>query len=293
MGWGYPCGGLMKLVRFGASGQEKPGIIDVNGSIRDLSGIITDFTADQLSDMALARVAALTHEDLPLVSGEVRLGVPVAHVGKYIGIGLNYIEHAAEAKMRIPKEPIVFMKAVTCLCGPTDHIILPKGSRKTDWEIELGVIIGKKAQYISEEEALEHVVGYCVANDLSEREFQTERGTQWAKGKGCDTFGPLGPWLVTRDEIPDPQNLDLYLDVNGMRMQTGNTRSMIFPVAKIVSYLSHFMTLLPGDVIATGTPPGVGMGRDPQIFLKPGDVVVAGITGLGEQKKEVRAWSHS
>ena len=283
----------MKLVRFGVAGKEKPGIIDVNGNIRNLSGIITDFTAEQLSDGALAKIAALRHDDLPLVQGEVRLGVPVAHVGKYIGIGLNYIEHAEEAKMRIPREPIVFMKAVTCLCGPTDNIILPKGSSKTDWEIELGVIIGKKAQYISEDEALDYVVGYCVANDLSEREFQTERGTQWAKGKGCDTFGPLGPWLVTRDEISDPQNLDMYLEVNGVRMQTGNTRSMIFPVAKIVSYLSHFMTLLPGDVIATGTPPGVGMGRDPQIFLRPGDRVVAGIIGLGEQSQEAVAWSGS
>ena len=283
----------MKFVRFGASGEEKPGMIDVNGNIRDLSGIITDFTAEHLSDLALARIALLEHDDLPLVQGDVRLGVPVAHVGKYIGIGLNYIEHAEEAKMRIPKEPIVFMKAVTCLCGPTDNIILPKGSGKTDWEIELGVIIGKKAQYISVEEALDHVVGYCVANDLSEREFQTERGTQWAKGKGCDTFGPLGPWLVTRDEISDPQNLDMYLEVNGVRMQSGNTRSMIFSVAEIVSYLSHFMTLLPGDVIATGTPPGVGMGRDPQIFLRPGDRVVAGITGLGEQSQEVVAWPGS
>jgi len=283
----------MKLVRYGLLGKEKPGVIDKNGKLRDLSGIIDDFTAEQLSNASLAKIAALDHETLPLVSGSPRLGIPVAHVGKYIAIGINYIDHAAEAKMRLPKEPIVFMKAVTCLCGATDNIILPKDSKKSDWEIELGVIIGKKAQYISEEEALDYVAGYCVANDLSEREFQIERGTQWDKGKGCDTFGPIGPWLVTKDEIPDPQNLDMYLDVNGIRMQTGNTKNMIFSVAKIVSYLSHFMTLLPGDVIATGTPPGVGMARDPQIFLKQGDKVTAGIVGLGEQNQNVIAWSRN
>lgn len=283
----------MKLVRYGLPGEEKPGVIDKNGKIRDLSGVINDFTAEQLSDDALAKIAALNFESLPQVSDTVRLGVPVAHVGKYIAIGINYTKHAEEAKMRLPKEPIVFLKAITCLCGPTDNIILPKDSKKSDWEIELGVIIGKKAQYISEEEALDYVAGYCVANDLSEREFQVERGTQWAKGKGCDTFGPIGPWLVTKDEVPDPQNLELYLDVNGIRMQSGNTNDMIFSVAKIVSYLSHFMTLLPGDVIATGTPPGVGMGKDPQIFLKPGDKVTAGINGLGEQNQNVVAWSKS
>ncbi|WAW09676.1 fumarylacetoacetate hydrolase family protein [Oxalobacter vibrioformis] len=283
----------MKLVRYGHPGKEKPGLIDESGNIRDLSGVIDDFTAGQLSDTALARIAAMNHASLPLVSGNPRLGVPVAHVGKYIAIGINYIEHAKEANMRLPKEPIVFMKAVTCLCGATDNIILPKDSKKSDWEIELGVIIGRKAQYITEEEALDHVAGYCVANDLSEREFQIERGTQWDKGKGCDTFGPVGPWLVTRDEVPDPQNLDMYLDVNGVRMQTGNTRTMIFSVAKIVSYLSHFMTLLPGDIIATGTPPGVGMGREPQLFLKPGDNVRAGIAGLSEQNQDVIAWSRT
>ncbi|NLC22858.1 MAG: fumarylacetoacetate hydrolase family protein, partial [Oxalobacter sp.] len=283
----------MKLVRYGHPGKEKPGLIDESGNIRDLSDVIDDFTAGQLSDTALARIAAMNHASLPLVSGNPRLGVPVAHVGKYIAIGINYIEHAKEANMRLPKEPIVFMKAVTCLCGATDNIILPKDSKKSDWEIELGVIIGRKAQYITEEEALDHVAGYCVANDLSEREFQIERGTQWDKGKGCDTFGPVGPWLVTRDEVPDPQNLDMYLDVNGVRMQTGNTRTMIFSVAKIVSYLSHFMTLLPGDIIATGTPPGVGMGRDPQLFLKPGDNVRAGIAGLSEQNQDVIAWSRT
>lgn len=283
----------MKLVRYGMSGEEKPGLIDASGKIRDLSGVITDFTADTLSDAALSKIGALDINKLPLVSGNPRLGIPVAHVGKYIAIGINYVDHAAEAKMRLPKEPIVFMKAITSLCGANDNIILPKDSKKSDWEIELGVIIGKKAQYITEEEALDYVAGYCVANDLSEREFQIERGTQWDKGKGCDTFGPVGPWMVTRDEVPDPQNLDMYLDVNDIRMQTGNTKTMIFSVARIVSYLSHFMTLLPGDIIATGTPPGVGMGRDPQVFLKPGDKVTAGIIGLGEQQQDVLAWSRT
>lgn len=283
----------MKLVRYGHPGKEKPGLVDESGNIRDLSGVIDDFTAEQLSDAALTSIAAMNPASLPLVSGNPRLGIPVAHVGKYIAIGINYTEHAKEANMRLPREPIVFMKAVTCLCGANDNIIIPKDSKKTDWEIELGVIIGKKAQYITEEEALDYVAGYCVANDLSEREFQIERGTQWDKGKGCDTFGPVGPWLVTRDEVPDPQDLDMYLDVNGVRMQTGNTKTMIFSVAKIVSYLSHFMTLLPGDIIATGTPPGVGMGREPQLFLKPGDKVTAGIAGLGEQNQDVIAWSRT
>lgn len=279
----------MKLVRYGQLGAEKPGLIDKDGKLRDLSGVIADFTAEQLTDEALAKIAQIDQATLPLVPGNPRLGVPVAFVSKYIAIGINYTDHAEEAKMRIPKEPIVFMKAVSCLCGPTDDIILPIDSKKSDWEIELGIIIGKKAQYISEEEALDYVAGFCVTNDLSEREFQIERGTQWDKGKGCDTFGPVGPWLVTKDEVPDPQNLEMFLDVNGVRMQKGNTNTMIFSAAKIVSYLSHFMTLLPGDVIATGTPPGVGMARDPQVFLKPGDVVVAGIAGLGEQRQVVKA----
>ncbi len=279
----------MKLVRYGQPGAEKPGLIDKDGKLRDLSGVIADFTAEQLADEALAKIAQIDQATLPLVPGNPRLGVPVAFVSKYIAIGINYTDHAEEAKMRIPKEPIVFMKAVSCLCGPTDDIILPIDSKKSDWEIELGIIIGKKAQYISEEEALDYVAGFCVTNDLSEREFQIERGTQWDKGKGCDTFGPVGPWLVTKDEVPDPQNLEMFLDVNGVRMQKGNTNTMIFSAAKIVSYLSHFMTLLPGDVIATGTPPGVGMARDPQVFLKPGDVVVAGIAGLGEQRQVVKA----
>jgi 2,4-didehydro-3-deoxy-L-rhamnonate hydrolase len=278
----------MKLARYGQHGTEKPGLIDKDGKLRDLSGIIKDFTADQLSDQALAKLAKIDPSSLPLVPGNPRLGVPVAHVSKYVAIGINYTDHAEEAKMRIPKEPIVFMKAISCICGPNDDIILPLDSKKTDWEIELGIIIGKKAQYVSEEEALNYVAGYCVTDDLSEREFQIERGTQWDKGKGCDTFGPIGPWLVTRDEVPNPQNLEVYLDVNGQRMQKGNTSTMIFSCAKLVSYLSHFMTLLPGDVICTGTPPGVGLARDPQVFLKPGDVVVAGIQGLGEQKQVVK-----
>jgi len=277
----------MKLVRYGRPGKEKPGLIDEDGKLRDLSGVVSDIGPEQLSDKALAKIARIKPSSLPEVSGRPRFGVPVSHISKYIAIGINYIEHAEEAKMRIPREPIVFMKAISCLCGPDDNIILPKGSKKSDWEVELGIIIGKKAQYISEEEALDYVAGYCVTNDLSEREFQIERGTQWDKGKGCDTFGPVGPWLVTRDEVPDPQDLDLYLDVNGQRMQSGNTKTMIFSAAKIVSYLSHFMTLLPGDLIATGTPPGVGLGRNPQVFLKPGDKVVTGIAGLGEQRQKV------
>ena len=279
----------MKLVRYGQLGAEKPGLIDKDGKLRDLSGVIVDFTADQISDESLGKLAKIDPASLPLVPGNPRLGVPVAFVSKYIAIGLNYTDHAEETKLRAPKEPIVFMKAVSCLCGPNDDIILPLESKKTDWEVELGIVIGKKAQYISEEEALDYVAGYCTTNDLSEREFQIERGTQWDKGKGCDTFGPVGPWLVTRDEIADPQALDVWLDVNGQRMQNGNTKNMIFSCAKIVSYLSHFMTLMPGDIIATGTPAGVGLARDPQIFLKPGDVVTVGIQGLGEQKQVVTA----
>ncbi len=280
----------MKLVRYGEAGKEKPGVIDEHGALRDLSGQVNDLTAEVLSDEGLAKLRSLDISSLPIVDGEQRLGVPVAHVGKYVAIGINYYDHGAEAKMRIPKEPIVFSKAVTSLCGPNDNIILPKNSVKSDWEIELGVVIGTKAQYVSEEEALNYVAGYCVADDLSEREFQIEHGTQWYKGKGCDTFGPLGPWLVTRDEIPDPQSLEIWLDVNGERMQHSNTKNMIFSVAKLVSYISHFMTLMPGDVIATGTPAGVGLGRDPQVFLKPGDVVVSGVQGLGEQCQKVYAW---
>ena len=280
----------MKLVRYGQLGAEKPGLIDKDGKLRDLSGVIADFTAEQLADEALAKIAQIDQATLPLVPGNPRLGVPVAFVSKYIAIGINYTDHAEEAKMRIPKEPIVFMKAVSCLCGPTDDIILPIDSKKSDWEIELGIIIGKKAQYISEEEALDYVAGFCVTNDLSEREFQIERGTQWDKGKGCDTFGPIGPWLVTRDEVPNPQKLSMWLDLNGKRVQTGNTKTMVFSVAKIVSYVSQFMTLEPGDIITTGTPPGVGLGMKPPLYLKKGDVMTLGIEGLGEQRQEVVAF---
>ncbi|SFL43901.1 fumarylacetoacetate hydrolase family protein [Rugamonas rubra] len=280
----------MRLVRYGRPGKEKPGLIDDEGKLRDLSGVLADIDAATLSDKALRKLAKVATASLPLVRGTPRFGVPVAGIGKFIGIGLNYADHAAEAGLEAPKEPIVFMKAISCLNGPDDAIVLPKGSKKTDWEVELGVVIGTRAQYVSEADALNYVAGYCVVNDLSERSFQLERGPQWDKGKGCDTFGPVGPWLVTRDEVPDVQRLDLYLEVNGKRMQTGSTETMIFTVAQIVSYLSQFMTLEPGDVIATGTPPGVGAGRKPQRFLKKGDTLRAGIAGLGEQQQDVLAW---
>jgi 2,4-diketo-3-deoxy-L-fuconate hydrolase len=281
----------MKLARYGKPGKEKPGLVDKEGKLRDLSGIIDDIGPEQLSDKWLKKLAKLNPQSLPAVRGKPRWGVPVAHVGKFIAIGLNYSDHAAEAGMPIPKEPIVFMKATSCLSGADDPIMLPKGSRKTDWEVELGVVIGTTARYVSEKEALNHVAGYCVVNDVSEREYQLERGSQWDKGKGCDTFGPVGPWLVTRDEIADPQKLALWLDLNGKRIQQGNTRTMIFSVAKIVSYLSRFMTLLPGDIITTGTPPGVGMGMKPPCFLKRGDELSLGIEGLGEQHQKVVAFS--
>ncbi|WP_317202935.1 fumarylacetoacetate hydrolase family protein [Janthinobacterium sp.] len=280
----------MKLVRYGRPGKEKPGLIDEEGKLRDLSGVIADIDAAQLSEKALRKLAKIDQASLPLVRGNPRFGVPLARVGKFIGIGLNYADHAAEAGLPAPAEPIVFMKAISCLSGADDGITLPKGSKKTDWEVELGVVIGTRAQYVSEEDALNHVAGYCVVNDVSERSFQLERGGQWDKGKGCDTFGPVGPWLVTRDEVIDVQRLDLYLELNGKRMQTGSTETMIFSVAQIVSYLSQFMTLEPGDVIATGTPPGVGAGRKPQRFLKKGDSLRLGIAGLGEQQQEVSAY---
>lgn len=258
----------MKLVRYGRPGKEKPGLLDDEGRLRDLSGAIDDIDAAQLSDKALRKLAKLDPKTLPLVRGTPRMGVPVKGVGKFIGIGLNYADHAAEAGLAVPSEPIVFMKAISCLSGPDDAVMLPQGSKKSDWEVELGVVIGTRAQYVSEADALDYVAGYCVVNDLSERNFQMERGSQWDKGKGCDTFGPVGPWLVTRDEVMDVQDLDLYLELNGKRMQTGNTSTMIFSVAQIISYVSRFMTLEPGDIIATGTPPGVGQGRKPPRFLK-------------------------
>ena len=280
----------MKLVRYGRPGNEKPGLIDADGKLRDLSSIIDDIAPAQLSDKSLAKLSRIKPANLPAVRGNPRFGVPLSGIGKIVAIGLNYADHAAEAGLRVPTEPIIFMKAITCLNGPNDDVMLPKEVTKADWEVELGVVIGTKAQYVSERQALSHVAGYCVVNDVSERAFQTERGGTWDKGKGCDTFGPVGPWLVTRDEITNPQRLNLWLDLNGERCQTGNTRTMIFSVAKIVSYVSRFMTLMPGDVIATGTPPGVGMGMKPPRFLEAGDEMRLGIDGLGEQHQRVVAY---
>jgi 2,4-diketo-3-deoxy-L-fuconate hydrolase len=280
----------MKLVRYGKPGKEKPGLVDAEGKLRDLSNALKDIGPEQLGDAALAKIAKLNPAKLPLVKGKPRLGSPVAQVGKFIAIGLNYADHAAESGLPIPAEPVVFMKATSCIQGPNDPIMLPKGSKKTDWEVELGVVIGTQARYVSQKEALNFVAGYCTINDISEREYQLERGGTWDKGKGCDTFGPLGPWLVTRDEVPNPQKLGMWLDVNGQRVQTGNTKTMVFTVAKIVSYVSQFMTLMPGDVITTGTPPGVGLGMKPPKFLKKGDTMALGIDGLGEQHQEVVAF---
>ena len=282
----------MKLVRYGNPGKEKPGLIDAEGKLRDLSAVVKDIGAEQLSPAALAKISKVKTDKLPLVKGKPRFGSPVANVGKFIAIGLNYTDHAEESGMPIPAEPVVFMKANSCVVGPNDDIMLPKGSVKTDWEVELGIVIGSKARYVSQKEALNFVAGYCTINDVSEREYQLERGPQWDKGKGCDTFGPIGPWLVTTDEITNPQKLGMWLDVNGKRFQTGNTKTMIFSCAKIVSYLSQFMTLMPGDVITTGTPPGVGLGikkdgKPAPVFLKKGDVVTLGIEGLGEQRQLV------
>jgi 2,4-diketo-3-deoxy-L-fuconate hydrolase len=277
----------MKLVRYGSTGKEKPGLIDADGKLRDLSGVIKDIGPEQLSDTAMAKLRRLKTANLPLVRGKPRIGCPVTGVGKFVAIGLNYADHAAEAGMPIPKEPIIFMKVPSCIQGPNDPVMLPKNSVKTDWEVELGIVIGTRARYVSQKDALTFVAGYCTINDVSEREFQIERGGTWDKGKCCDTFGPIGPWLVTRDDVPNPQKLDMWLDVNGKRMQTGSTKTMIFSAAKIVSYVSQFMTLEPGDVICTGTPPGVGMGMKPPTFLKKGDVVTLGITGLGEQSQTI------
>ncbi len=278
----------MKLVRYGKPGKEKPGLIDAEGKLRDLSAVVKDFGGEQLSAASLAKIRKLKTEKLPLVKGSPRMGCPVANVGKYVAIGLNYRDHAAESGMPIPKEPIIFMKANSCIQGPDDDVMLPKGSVKGDWEIELGIVIGTRARYVSQKDALSYVAGYALCNDVSEREFQIERGPQWDKGKGCDTFGPIGHWLVTTDEITNPQNLAMWLDVNGQRKQTGNTKTMIFSAAKIVSYCSQFFTLMPGDVICTGTPPGVGLGMKPAPqFLKKGDVMTLGIEGLGVQTQLV------
>ena len=277
----------MKLVRYGAKGKELPGIIDNDGKLRSLAGLVNEGSKQFLSDKGLAELGRMNLSKLPLVPGKPRFGCPVANVSKFVAIGLNYTDHAKETNSPIPKEPIIFMKALNCLQGPNDNVMLPRGSVKTDWEVELGIVISKKARYVTKENALDHVAGYVLVNDVSEREFQTERGPQWDKGKGCDTFGPVGPYLVTRDEVKDPQNLELWLDVNGKRMQTGNTKTMIFSVKEIVSYVSEFMTLFAGDIITTGTPPGVGSGMKPQVFLKAGDVMVLGISGLGEQRQKI------
>jgi len=285
----------MKLVRYGSPGKEKPGLIDAHGRLRDLSSVIADITPDMLSDKGLARLSRINTERLALVAGKKRFGPPVMGSGKFIGIGLNYADHCAESGMPIPKEPIFFMKSPHCIQGPDDDVMLPRGSRKTDWEVELGLVIGTRARYVRQKDALNHVAGYCTVNDLSEREFQLERGGTWDKGKSCDTFGPIGPWLVTRDEVPNPHRLNMWLDLNGQRMQHGSTKTMIFGIAKLVSYVSEFLTLEPGDIITTGTPPGVGMGikkdgKPAPLYLKRGDVMTLGIEGLGQQSQKVVAF---
>ena len=279
----------MRLVRYGFAGQEKPGLLDSEGRIRDLSGHVPDIGPDQLAPDSLATLAGLDAASLPLVEGEPRLGPPINGISKLVCVGLNYRDHAAETGAAVPEEPILFMKATTAINGPNDDVVIPRGAHKVDWEVELGVVIGTRARYVAANEAMDHVAGYCVVNDVSEREFQIERLGQWTKGKSCDSFAPIGPWLVTRDEVPDPQNLDLWLEVDGHRYQNGNTRTMIFTVQHLVSYISHFMTLLPGDVIPTGTPPGVGLGQKPPVFLRPGQTMRVGIAGLGEQRQRVVA----
>ncbi|MDH4992324.1 fumarylacetoacetate hydrolase family protein [Aquamicrobium lusatiense] len=279
----------MKLLRYGEPGAEKPGLLDAEGGIRDLSAHVTDIGGAALDPAALAELAKLDPQTLPAVAGSPRIGPCVANVGKFICIGLNYADHAAEAGLAVPSEPVVFMKASSAIVGPDDDVLIPRGSEKTDWEVELGIVIGRKAKYVSEAEALDYVAGYCVAHDVSERAFQNERQGQWTKGKSCDTFGPIGPWMVTKDEIADPQQLGMWLKVNGETMQNGSTRTMVYQVAYLVSYLSQFMSLMPGDIISTGTPPGVGMGMKPQRFLRAGDVIELGIEGLGTQKQNVKA----
>ena len=280
----------MKLVRYGTTGQEKPGMIDADGTLRDLSAHVADITGATLGDDSIAKLRALDPATLPTVDGNPRMGACVGDIGKFMCIGLNYADHAAETGADIPEHPILFMKANSAITGPNDDVVMPRGSATTDWEVELGVVIGKAAKYVSEEEALDYVAGYCLCNDVSERHFQTSLTGQWTKGKSCDTFGPTGPWLVTRDEVEDPQNLDMWLDVNGKRMQTGNTKTMIFTVAQVISHLSQLFTLHPGDVISTGTPPGVGMGMKPEpVYLKDGDVMELSIQGLGVQRQNVRA----
>jgi 2,4-didehydro-3-deoxy-L-rhamnonate hydrolase len=281
----------MKLLRHGPKGQEKPAMLDAQGQVRDLSGVIADLRADMLTPAGLAPLRAIDPASLPLVASPGRMAPPWSGMGKFICVGLNYADHAAESGMPVPAEPVLFTKHTSTVVGCNDPVVLPQGSTKTDWEVELGVVIGSMARYVSEADALSHVAGYCVVNDVSEREYQLERGGTWDKGKGCDTFGPIGPWLVTADEVPDPQNLPMWLDVNGHRHQNGSTKTMVFGVAQLVSYISRFMTLYPGDLITTGTPPGVGMGHKPQpLFLKPGDKMSLGISGLGQQNQTMFAW---
>jgi 2-keto-4-pentenoate hydratase/2-oxohepta-3-ene-1,7-dioic acid hydratase in catechol pathway len=279
----------MKLVRYGEAGREKPGIVDGQGAIRDLSGIVRDIDGDALSDAGLKKLRGLDVNSLPKVSGNPRLGSPVARPSKLVAIGLNYSDHAKESNLPIPAEPVVFMKATSAIAGPNDTVVLPKGSKKGDWEVELAFVIGRTAKSVSEGEAMNHIAGFMICNDVSEREWQIERGPTWDKGKGFDTFAPLGPWLVTRDEVGDPHNLAMWLDLNGKRMQTGNTSTMIFDCGKLVAYVSYCMTLFPGDVVTTGTPPGVGLGMKPPVFLKAGDEMRLGIDGLGEQRQKVVA----
>jgi len=273
----------MKFLRYGPIGSEKPGLLDADGKIRDLSGHLGDLSGASLDPTALAKLASVDPTTLPLVEGSPRIGACVAGTGKFICIGLNYSDHAAETGATVPPEPVIFMKATSAIVGPNDNVVIPRGSQKTDWEVELGVVIGKTAKYVSEADAMDYVAGYCVSHDVSERAFQSERSGQWTKGKSCDTFGPIGPWLVTKDEVADPQNLSMWLKVNGESMQNGSSKTMVYGVAFLVSYLSQFMSLHPGDVISTGTPPGVGLGMKPQRFLKAGDVVELGIEGLGSQ----------
>jgi 2,4-didehydro-3-deoxy-L-rhamnonate hydrolase len=283
----------MKLLRYGPRGAEKPGCLDADGSIRDLSAYISDLTTETVTPAGLAKLAALDPGALPVVAGSPRLGIPVKGIGKFIAIGLNYADHAREADLPVPKEPPMFTKAISCLSGPSDDVMLPRDARKGDWEVELGVIIGRTTRYVREADALASIAGYVLVNDVSERAYQMERGTQWDKGKGCDTFGPVGPWLVTPDEVGDPQQLGMFLNLNGQRMQTGNTSNMIFTVKQLISYVSEFITLYPGDLLATGTPAGVGLGHKPNpIFLKEGDVMHLGIERLGEQRQRVIAWRH-
>jgi len=280
----------VKLVRYGTRGSERPAIVDKNGLLRDISALVQDINPTSLSPNNLNEFARMDISHFPVVEGTPRIGACVADVGKFICIGLNYSDHAAESGMAVPAEPVVFMKATSAICGPYDDVIIPKNSEKTDWEVELGVVIGTEARYVSKEQALSHVAGYCVVNDLSERKFQLEGTGQWVKGKSADTFGPIGPWLVTKDEIRDPQNLQMWLDVDGKRFQNGSSKTMVFDIAHLVSYLSHFMSLQPGDIISTGTPPGVGLGQKPPVYLRPGNVMTLSVEGLGEQRQVVKAY---